>query len=156
MPDDTGTDEALVEVWQDPEVALTADVVLFGERDGELYVLMVTRRYDPFIGYRALPGGMVEADEETIDAAHRELGEETGISPASLTYVGVYTAPHRDPRGRYVSFVYTTRLGHLPMPTAGDDAKKAEWVLADEALATGTELAFDHKQIIGDALRVVI
>lgn len=152
MPDNTTT----ADTWQDPEMALTADVVLFGERDGQLYVLMVTRRWHPFMGYRALPGGMVETNEETVDAAHRELFEETGLRLGHLEYVGVYAAPGRDPRGRYVSFAYTARLAHLPKPTAGDDAATAEWVLVDEALATGTQLAFDHKQVIGDALRVVV
>lgn len=144
------------ETWQDPTTAITADVVLFGELDGELYVLMITRRWDPFAGHRALPGGHVEPDEETTTAAHRELWEETGISLGSLAYVGVYAAPHRDPRGRYVSFAYTARLPHLPEPTAGDDAKKAEWVLVDEALSAGSKLAFDHRQILQDALRLVV
>ncbi len=152
----TDTAATDVETWQDPETAITADVVLFGERDGELYLLMVTRRWEPFTGHRALPGGMVEPDEETTTAAHRELWEETGISLGSLAYVGVYAAPHRDPRGRYVSFAYTARLAHLPEPTAGDDAATAEWVLLDEALSTGSKLAFDHRQIIGDALRLAL
>jgi 8-oxo-dGTP diphosphatase len=140
-----------------PETArLTADVALFGERDNALYVLLIRRGWDPFEGHWALPGGHVDTGEETLDAAHRELGEETGLRVGQLEYVGVYAAPGRDPRGRYVDFVYTTRLVDLPEPTASDDATAAEWVLVDEALATATVLAFDHKQIIHDALRVAL
>lgn len=140
-----------------PETArLTADIALFGESDGDLYVLMIRRAHDPFAGHLALPGGHVDAGEDTEDAAHRELTEEAGLRLGLLEYVGVYAKPGRDPRGRYVDFVYTASLDYLPEPTAGSDAATAEWVLVDEALATETELAFDHKQIIGDALRVVV
>lgn len=156
MTDNTNAGQDATETWQDPDIALTADVVLFGEHNEQLYVLMVTRRWNPFVGRRALPGGMVEADEETITAARRELLEETGLLVGAMQYVGVYSAPHRDPRGRWVSFAYTTRLPRLQQPTAGDDAATAEWVLVDEALAFGTELAFDHERIIGDALRIAL
>jgi len=140
-----------------PETArLTSDAVLFGERGGRLYVLMIRRGWEPFAGHLALPGGHVDAGEDTEDAAHRELTEETGLRLGLLKYVGVYAKPGRDPRGRYVDFAYTARLDYLPEPTAGDDAAAAEWVLVDEALATGTVLAFDHKQIIGDALRAAL
>ena len=38
--------------------------------------------------------------EETLEAAAlRELEEETGVSDVTLTEVGVFGAPSRDPRG---------------------------------------------------------
>lgn len=137
-------------------VRLTADAVVFGERDRQLYVLLILRGWDPYEGYWALPGGHVDAGEITAAAAHRELHEETGLSVGVLTQVEAYADPGRDPRGRYVTFAYTTLLNHTPRPTAGDDAARAEWVLVDEALAEGIVLAFDHKQIIADALRVAL
>lgn len=135
---------------------LTSDVVLFGKRDGEVFVLMIRRGWDPFAGHLALPGGHVDVDEDTEAAAHRELTEETGLHVGRLTYVGAYAEPGRDPRGRYVTFAYTALLADLPEPTAGDDATAAEWVLVREALLPGTKLAFDHGQIITDAMRALL
>ncbi|OLE20386.1 MAG: hypothetical protein AUG49_25275 [Catenulispora sp. 13_1_20CM_3_70_7] len=135
---------------------LAGDVVLFGKKDGQLYVLVIRRRWEPFIGHLAVPGGCVGIGEDTEDAARRELGEETGLSADQLIYVGVYAKPGRDPRGRVVSFAYTALLDHLPDPTAGDDAAVAEWVLVAEVLAAGTQLAFDHRQIITDAMRKLV
>jgi len=117
------------------DVKRTADTVLLAEEDGVLYVLMVRRRYEPFAGSWALPGGYVdltdltnarEGQDDTEVAARRELKEETGIdAPAELRRVGVYGAPGRDPRGPVESTVYTGRLDHRVAPAAGSDAEHA-------------------------------
>ena len=135
------------------QIRLTADVVLFGEFEGDVWVLLIERGWAPFKGSRALPGGHVDPDEATEDAAYRELTEETGlrIGP-QLKLAGVYAAPGRDPRGRYVTFAYAGRMGRRVEPVAGDDAVRAEWVRLNDAL--NGELAFDHAQIIRDALAV--
>ena len=141
-----------------PETALlVVDVALFGQQDGDLHVLVIRRGWDPYKGCWALPGGHVDAGEETLSAARRELAEETGLSVADeLQLVGVYADPDRDPRGRYVGFAYTACLPDTPTPTAGDDATEAEWIPVAELMATTGSLAFDHDRIIGDALRVVL
>lgn len=133
-------------------VRLTADVVLLAAReDGQLCVLLIRRGWPPFEGRWALPGGHVDPGEETVSAARRELHEETGLHAVDLFPVGVYATPGRDPRGRYVTFAYTTTLSGLPpLPTAGDDAKEAQWWPVRELTEDG--LAFDHYRIITDAL----
>jgi 8-oxo-dGTP diphosphatase len=141
-------------------VRLTADVVLFGDFEGDLWVLLIERGWDPFKGCWALPGGHCDptpdgVGEDTEDTAHRELTEETGIRVGHLAYVGAYATPGRDPRGRYVTFAYVGRMPHRFEPTAGDDAVRAEWVRVDDVLNMG-RLAFDHEQIIRDAMRVGI
>ncbi|WP_435061907.1 NUDIX domain-containing protein [Amycolatopsis thermoflava] len=138
----------------DEMARLTADVVLLGERaDGELCVLLVRRGWEPFQGCWALPGGHVDAGEDTQAAARRELAEETGLQARSLDLVAVYAAPGRDPRGRYVTFAYTGSVpGSLPVPTAGDDASEARWWSLSEVARWPERVAFDHWQIIADAL----
>ncbi|OXM70736.1 MULTISPECIES: NUDIX domain-containing protein [Amycolatopsis] len=133
---------------------LTADVVLLGrDTDGALRVLLIRRGWDPFAGCWALPGGHVDAGEDTEDAARRELAEETGLHIQALTPVGVYAAPGRDPRGRYVTFAYTATLtGPLPTPSAGDDATEARWWPVTELEAAPELLAFDHQRLITDAV----
>lgn len=139
-----------------PETArLVVDVALFGQRDGDLYVLVIRRGWDPYKGCWALPGGHVDVGEETLAAAYRELTEETGVSVVALRLVDVYADPDRDPRGRYVDFAYTTWLPNTPSPTAGDDAVEAEWIPVAEFMSTPGILAFDHDRIIRDAHRIV-
>lgn len=130
---------------------LTADVVLIGFRDSEAYVLLIRRRWEPFEGRLALPGGHVDQGEETEDAARRELVEETGLTVRRLSLVGVYAAPGRDPRGRYATWAYVAYVPGLPTPTAGDDAASAGWYPLADVLADADRLAFDHHRIISAA-----
>jgi len=134
-------------------VRLTADVVLFAHLAGQRHVLLIRRSWQPYASYWALPGGHVDPGETTIAAARRELAEETGLTVPALVEVRVYSTPGRDPRGRYVSAVYTADLGTVgesaAAPTAGDDAAEARWIPVAEVL-TGDRwpLAFDHRRIV--------
>ncbi|MER5890757.1 NUDIX hydrolase [Streptomyces sp. NPDC001941] len=126
-------------------IRYTADVICV--RGDE--VLTIVRRWDPYEGQRALPGGHVDIGETSRAAAARELLEETGVRVVDedLVLVGLYDDPGRDPRGRYVTAAY---LAHVPADTqaiASDDASAVEWV----PLAEPGPLAFDHATIVRDA-----
>ncbi len=137
---------------------LTVDVVVFGINDGELYVLMIRRAYEPFAGALALPGGHVDPGEDIELAARRELTEETNLDLGGRTLkpVGVYAEPGRDPRGRYVTFAYTVVLPKRPAVTAGDDAADVEWVFVNEVLDPAAKVAFDHARIVRDARALIV
>lgn len=136
-----------------PEIILTADVVLFAQRDGDLHVLVIERGGPPYQGSWALPGGYLDPGETFKTAACRELTEETGLTaPADVIEVGVFDDPHRDPRGRVISVAYTAVLADVVMPTAGDDARDARWAKVQDLLDKPTALAFDHHRILAAAV----
>lgn len=122
---------------------------------------MIRRGGPPFLGCWALPGGFADKGETIEQTAARELEEETGIKGLSLSLVGVYSAPGRDPRGWTVSAAYTVLLPDgVIQATAGDDAEDTAWVEirfrnGEEEILLPDEgkPAFDHEQIIGDAVR---
>ena len=137
-----------------PRPAVTVDLVAFARDRAGWKVLLVRRKHAPFAGRWALPGGFLEIDEPIEAAARRELAEETGVSVGGpIAFLGVYGAPGRDPRGRTISLVYWTLLpGPPPPPTGGDDADAAAWLDPGAPHA----LAFDHDQILADALRALV
>lgn len=134
-----------------PPFAVTVDLVVLTIRAGRLCVLLVERGEDPYAGRWALPGGFVRVDEDLVDAAHRELGEETGVGAGvHLEQLASYGEPARDPRMRTVSVAWLALAPELGEPMAGSDASHAAWVaVADIDL---DRLAFDHAQILADGL----
>ncbi|GGT06986.1 MULTISPECIES: NUDIX hydrolase [Streptomyces] len=143
------------DVWSPPPVLLTVDLVILTMREGRLCVLLVERGEDPFQGMQALPGGFLNhAGEEILDAAHRELREETALGAGSvhLEQLGTYGAAGRDPRGRVVSVAHLAIAPGLPEPVAGTDAMNAGWVPAESVLSGEVALAFDHRRIVTDGI----
>lgn len=143
------------DVWTPPPVLLTVDLVILTMREGRLCVLLVERGEDPFQGMQALPGGFLNhAGEEILDAAHRELREETALGAGSvhLEQLGTYGAAGRDPRGRVVSVAHLAIAPGLPEPVAGTDAMDAGWVPAESVLSGEVALAFDHRRIVTDGI----
>ncbi|WP_330467603.1 NUDIX hydrolase [Streptomyces longwoodensis] len=126
-------------------IRYTADVVCI--RGGD--VLLIERGWPPHKGQLALPGGHVDSGETSRAAAARELFEETGIGvdPFDLALMGVYDAPDRDPRGRYVTAAYMVAVPVGITAQAGDDAAAIRWVPLDN----GRGLAFDHTDIVTTA-----
>jgi 8-oxo-dGTP diphosphatase len=145
-----------------PPFAVAVDLAVFTIRAGLLTVLLVQRREHPFRGYWALPGGFVRASESAGDAAVRELVEETGVTAFTghLEQLRTYSDPGRDPRMRVVSVAHVALAPGLPDPRPGGDAAAARWwpvedLGLDDGGPDAPQLAFDHAQIVTDALERV-
>jgi 8-oxo-dGTP diphosphatase len=134
--------------------AVAVDLVVFTIRDEQLCVLVVRRGVPPYRGRPALPGGFVHEEEALVDAAERELAEETGLVDAAvhLEQLATYGDPRRDPRLRVVSVAYLAFAAELPEPEAGTDAADARWHPVAGLLADRRRLAFDHDTILADGL----
>jgi 8-oxo-dGTP diphosphatase len=122
--------------------ALTVDGILIEHGS----ILLIQRRHPPFQGTWALPGGFVEYGEKTEDAVIREMFEETGLKIKIRGFLGVYSDPHRDPRGHTVTVAYLIERVDGAL-NAGDDAMSAKFFKMNEL----PELAFDHASIVKDA-----
>nr|WP_246068098.1 NUDIX domain-containing protein [Paenibacillus thermoaerophilus] len=121
----------------------------------ELQVLLVKRRVWPFEGKWALPGGFTKETETVYECAERELAEETGVRNVLMEYFNVYSKPGRDPRGWMVSHAFYALVNEslLLGRQAGADADELKLMPVREALEA--DLAFDHGEILRDALERV-
>ena len=134
-----------------PRPALTVDLVLLTTPDKDAHVLLIKRKFPPFAGQWALPGGFVNDGETLLQAALRELEEETNLIDISIKQVGAFAAPGRDPRGWTVSIAFGGIVKPLQELQAGDDAAEASWHL----ISNLPSLAFDHHDIINTALKSI-
>ena len=153
MRDYKRTEDGLY-AYEYPRASVTADAVLFAEKDGQMYVLLIQRGNEPYKGYWAFPGGFLNMDETVAHCAERELEEETGIVLTEMQLVGIYSDVERDPRGRVITAAYaamTTMPAANAADDAADDAAAAKWW----PLNALPELAFDHDTILEDAKRVL-
>lgn len=102
-------------------------------------VLLVKRRYEPYAGLWALPGGHVEPGETTVDAVRREVHEETGITlldPRFYALIEYILYRDEEVLYHYVIAVYvaTEFEGYL---VAGDDAEDVGFFDLGEAVRMG-------------------
>lgn len=145
------------------------DTLKFNCADAVVYcnghVLLIQRKKAPGKGAWALPGGFVNTNETYLQAAKRELLEETGVdisaldkefySVNSMEYE-IFDHPSRGcgiPRitvGYFFNISATT--GIFPKVTASDDAIGACWVTLKEL--KNMVLHDDHMDIINAFIKV--
>ncbi len=130
------------------DVRVTVDIVIFSIREDALQVLLIRRKYDPFRGRWAIPGGFVLARESLEQAALRELREETGVEDVYLEQLYSFGDPDRDPRGRVITVAYFALISSAQALRPGTDAEEAQWFPFSEL----PPLAFDHRKILEYAL----
>jgi len=121
---------------------LTADGLILRENK----ILMIKRDIEPFKGFWVFPGGHVDYNEKTEQAAKREIKEEVGISTKIKKLVGVYSDPERDPRYHSVSIVYELEQ------TGGEISLNHEGSAYDFFHLDNLprKVGFDHRKIIKD------
>jgi len=133
-------------IYDWPRPMVTVDAVVFGQFGNHTMVLLIKRANEPFASMWALPGGFVEMDEELIDAAARELQEETGLKGVHLEQLHTFGTVGRDPRGRQITIVHMGVVTNTQAKiNAGDDAAEAKWFPIDKL---PVKMAFDHLEVI--------
>lgn len=110
---------------------------------GQDHVILVQRGKEPNAGWWGFPGGHVEMGETALQAAARELMEETGVSARPLEYltnVDVISrgAPGTALRQYLLTVVLCEHLSGDPVPD--DDAEQAEWIPVDGIETRGLQL----------------
>ena len=131
--------------YEYPRPAVTVDIIVVTDEKMPR-LLLIKRKNPPCMGAWALPGGFMDMDETLIQAANRELFEETGLKNLKLEQFYTFSKVDRDPRGRTISTVFYTKVSSEigNQAVANDDAAELEWFNVSEL----PELAFDHDYIL--------
>lgn len=105
------------------DVGRLAACVLVQNAEGQF--LAVSRKNNP--GDFGLPGGKVDAGETPVEAAVRELREETGLSADINSMKLVFVADD----GEYATYTY---VGNVNGEVLTSEPGVVQWVSADELL----------------------
>lgn len=137
-----------------PKFSVTATTMIVSKG----FVLLVRRKYGPYMGYWCFPGGFANPGEDIEEAALREVKEETSITAidkSEVECVGVYYP--KDPRagikpdhGAY-DVGLAVEIPHIIRAEAADDAKEVQWVAISDAQKM--QLAFHHNRILDDFVK---
>src|ERR1700730_1261603 len=139
-------------------VLITVDVVIprLSPSGSGWEVVLIQRNKQPYQGMWALPGGHLNIDDSSLEAAaQREVREETGLHISLHLFKQVQTyEDFEDPRGKYVCLLYVLSEPLNPEASveAGDDASHVQWHAVDNLLSL-PELAFNHIRLLRAALR---
>jgi len=98
-------------------------------------VLLIRRGTPPRLGEWSLPGGRIEPGERAVDAALRELLEETGVQARILGLIDVVDGVFPEAGRHYVLIDYVAEW-IAGEPVAGDDAAEARFMPVETAIAT--------------------
>ena len=121
------------------------------------HILLIERKAEPGKGLFALPGGFVNQKERLLDAAVRELREETKLRVPVPVIKGsqlkkeVFDLPDRSLRGRTITVAFLFKLaetGELPDVKGSDDARRAMWVPLSQVQNMREVMFEDHYHII--------
>jgi ADP-ribose pyrophosphatase YjhB (NUDIX family) len=135
-----------------PRPILAVSVAIF--RGGR--VLLAERGREPMRGVFTLPGGAVERGERLVEAARREVLEETSLDIEPVGFVAHEEVIVRGEKGRtqrhYVICVFAARwLGGEPVPS--EEATAFRW--ADPETLDGLPVTPGLAAVVARALALV-
>lgn len=110
--------------------------------------LLIKRGKEPFEEFWGTPGGYVEWDETVEEAVAREVREELGLNVKKLEFIGLYSEPERHLKQCINVAYFVETEGE---PEVSSDAKEMKWF---DLYKLPDQLAFDHKEIIQDYLKM--
>ncbi|WP_152209880.1 NUDIX hydrolase [Bifidobacterium cebidarum] len=143
-----------------PQVGVSVVILALGPGDAgnsgaspdaarsQLWMPLVKRVRQPFMGCWALPGGHLRADRSLEQSAFEALESTTALHPRYLEQLYTFGDPDRSHGGLpMVSIVYWA-LVEQSEATAFEDGDNVRWFPEDDL----PRLAFDHRTIIEYAL----
>lgn len=123
----------------------TAGVIIYRKRNNKLEVLLTKRNVNPFKGYWCFPGGHIEIYEKAIDAAKREVFEETGIE-TNPVFFGYFDEIFPELNLHNVVLFFYSEFKQDVVKINEDEVSDFMWIDIHEALKL--DLAFNHKQAL--------
>lgn len=132
-----------------PRFLIVTDCVVFGFKDNDLKVLLVTKQTEPSKGKWCLPSAFMTESEGVDDTVKRALVSKTGLEDIYMEQVKCFGDSDRDPFARIVSVVYYALINIADYDEQLSKRNDAKWF----SLSDLPELMYDQKDMIMAAYR---
>lgn len=104
-------------------------------------LLLVERAIEPARGMWDTPGGFIETGEDALDAALRELREETGLCADITGVLGIFSDAYGDTGQSTLNIFYRATVTDVTCAVPASDVSRIEWFEPQDAPVDA--LAFD-------------
>ena len=126
-------------------IKVAVDAAIFSIKDGQLHVLLIQMNKTPFENMWALPGGLIDENETSLESATRILKAQTGVTDIFLEQLMTFDSTNRDPAGRVVSIAHYALMPDIAIELKTTDKyKDVKWW----PIKKMPKLAYDHTNII--------
>lgn len=129
------------------DLKLISTCIVFRKDNDNIQALLVKRDTKPNKNKWCIPGGHIENGEEPIDAAIRELKEETNLD---LNKNNLFLVDQIE-NDKFKNYIFATLQTKPDKEQAGSDAAEAEWYEINEM----PELIWDNKFYIDKAQKML-
>lgn len=125
---------------------------IFTVDHGEVKILLIKRKNEPFKNMWALVGGALYNNEDLYNGLKREIKEKTGIENIDLYLVNVFGKVNRSPVMRMVAINYigVIDIGSVNLIKNTTKTTDADWI----SIKNIKHLAYDHDDILKDSLKI--
>lgn len=118
------------------------------------FLLLKLNNHPTFEDDMDLPGGTVDGDELDVEAAMREVKEETGIDVSSENMKCLYSGDEYSTHGTFYS-LFSVRLPDVPSVTLSWEHSAIKWASRDETIMLASKAKDTYMQMVADILRTL-
>jgi len=128
------------------------------ERNGKILLVREAHRKGSDYGKWSHPAGWIDVGENPIEAAKREIQEESGFSFTPRYVLGVYSLVRRDIEKELgatphaIKIIFIGDISETQNGNLHDDVSETKWFSPDEIYSMGQEMLrdLDIKQMVKD------
>jgi len=130
-------------------IKVAVDAIIFTVFKGELRALLIQMKKAPYEKQWAFPGGLIDNNEASEEAARRILKTQAGVEDVFLEQLATFDEPKRDILGRVISIAYLALVPHEHVQLKTTDRYMD---VAWQSMKRLPKLAYDHTQVAKAAL----
>lgn len=128
-------------------------VSIFTVEDGEIKVLLLRKKTEPYKGYWILPGELVKNDETLEDSITDAILDKVGLSSMYLEQASCFSALDRNPEGRIIAFSFLGLIDNITVRLKRIEKEEYEtnWFSIDSI----PKIGYDHDVILNKTIEIL-
>ncbi len=135
------------------DIAIETLISMFTVEDGEIKVLLMRKKTEPYKGYWILPGDFIKNDETLEDTIIDAVYDKLGIASMYLEQAGSYSAIDRNPESRVIAFSFfgLVDIVSIKLKRVENSEYETNWFSIDSI----PKMGYDHDIILNKTIDIL-